>query len=65
MKGGKESKEQEGKRSNSRGTINPYGDDGDDDSWQVSMLDIKHGEVKLKQEKCRKQQQTLEIQLQQ
>jgi hypothetical protein len=47
--------------------MNPHKSDGDDGSWQVSMLDIKCGKVELDQEKwdSQKQQHTLEIQIQQ
>jgi hypothetical protein len=47
--------------------VNPHKINGDDDSWQVSLLDIKRGRVELEQEKVdsQKQQHTLEIRLQQ
>jgi hypothetical protein len=42
-------------------------DDGDDNSWQVSMLDIRHGEVDLEVEEwsSQKEQKSMELQLQQ
>jgi hypothetical protein len=45
----------------------PHAIDVDDDSWQVSMLDIRRGEVDLQHEKwsSQKQQQSMELQLQQ
>jgi hypothetical protein len=53
----------------SRGSPNnPHNiDAGEDDSWQVSMLDIRRGEAELQQEKwlSQKQQHTMEVQLQQ
>jgi hypothetical protein len=55
------------KSSRGSSAVNPHEIDGDDDSWQVSMLDLKRGEVDLEQEKwnSQKRQHTLEIQLQQ
>jgi hypothetical protein len=55
------------KSSRGSSAANPHKIDGDDDSWQVSMLDINWGEVYLEQEKwdSQKRQHTLEIQLQQ
>jgi hypothetical protein len=48
--------------------VNPHEiDGGDDDSWQVSMLDIRRGEVELQKEKwnSQKEQHTMDVQLQQ
>jgi hypothetical protein len=55
------------KSSRGSSAVNPHEIDGDDDSWQVSMLSIKRGEVNLEQEKwdSQKRQHTLEIELQQ
>ena len=65
----KKAKKKRTSNKSSRGSsaVNSHEIDGDDDSWQVSMLDLKRGEVDLEQEKwnSQKQQHTLEIQLQQ
>jgi hypothetical protein len=66
-----QSKEQEGKEQQAlnqqRDFREPPQIDVDDDSCQVSMLDIRHGEVDLQQEKwsSQKEQKSMELQLQQ
>jgi hypothetical protein len=57
-----------GNKSHRGSSQNPHEiDGGNDDSWQVLMLDIRRGEVKLQQDKLnsQKQQHTMEVQLQQ
>jgi hypothetical protein len=46
--------------------MNPHNIDGNDNSWQVLMLNIRCGEVELQQEKwnSQKQQHTIKVQLQ-
>jgi hypothetical protein len=61
-------KQKAGNKSHRGSPHNPHKiDAGKDNSWQVSMLDIRHGEAKLQQEKwlSQKQQHTMEVQLQQ
>jgi hypothetical protein len=56
------------KNNKRKGTaMSPHAIDVDDDSWQVSMLDIRRGEVDLQHEKwsSQKQQQSMELELQQ